>query len=61
MTISHRAADASAASLDASTPKKVARIACCCKLSDLLPIVQQLHREAAHANATRARRQSEAA
>jgi len=61
MTISHRAADASAASLEASKPTKVARMACCCKLSDLLPIVQQLHREAAHANATQTRQQSEAA
>ncbi|HEX8429120.1 hypothetical protein [Hymenobacter sp.] len=61
MTISHRAADASAASLEAAKPAKVARIACCCKLSDLLPIVQQLHREAAQANAAQARPQSEAA
>lgn len=61
MTISHRAADASAAALEALKPTKVARIACCCKLADLLPIVQQLHREAAHANAAQARQQSEAA
>lgn len=40
---------------------KVARIACCCKLSDLLPVVQQLHREAARAHAVRARQRSEAA
>jgi len=61
MTISHRAADASAAALEATNPTKVARIACCCKLSDLLPIVQQLHREAARANAAQGSRRSEAA
>ena len=61
MTISHRAADASAASLEAAQPKKVARIACCCKLSDLLPLVQELHREAARTNAVQASQRSEAA
>jgi len=61
MTISHRAADASAANFEATQPKKVARIACCCKLSDLLPLVQELHREAARANAAQAAQRSEAA
>jgi hypothetical protein len=61
MTISHRATDASTASLEAPQPMKVARIACCCKLSDLLPMVQQLHREAACANAVQRRQRSEAA
>ncbi|MBO0357529.1 hypothetical protein J0X19_06195 [Hymenobacter sp. BT186] len=61
MTISHRAADASAATLEAAQPKKVARIACCCKLSDLLPLVQELHREAARANAAQVSQRSEAA
>ncbi|TGE14318.1 hypothetical protein [Hymenobacter elongatus] len=42
MTITHRAADAPAV-LQESKPEKVARLACCCKLSDLLPIVRQLH------------------
>ncbi|WP_157807215.1 hypothetical protein [Hymenobacter chitinivorans] len=42
MTITHRAADASAA-IPEPKPEKVARLACCCKLSDLLPIVRQLH------------------
>ncbi|TGE25762.1 hypothetical protein E5K00_11390 [Hymenobacter aquaticus] len=45
MTITHRAADASAAPLPESKPEKVARLACCCKLSDLLPIVRQLHEQ----------------
>lgn len=42
MTITHRGADASAA-IQEPKPEKVARLACCCKLSDLLPIVRQLH------------------
>ncbi|WBA41833.1 hypothetical protein [Hymenobacter canadensis] len=57
MTISHRAADVPAAT--ATQPVKVARIACCCKLSDLLPLVQQLHRETVRPAAKS--RQSEAA
>ncbi|TGD83150.1 hypothetical protein [Hymenobacter wooponensis] len=61
MTISHRAADASAASAKAAKPMKVARIACCCKLADLLPLVQQLHQEAARAHATKQGQRSEAA
>jgi hypothetical protein len=44
MTITHRAADASAAIPELKT-EKVARLACCCKLSDLLPIVRQLHEQ----------------
>ncbi|WP_345074388.1 hypothetical protein [Hymenobacter fastidiosus] len=59
MTVSHRAADASAAPLEVVKPMKVARIACCCKLSDLLPLVQQMH-ETARANAA-ARQHPEAA
>lgn len=47
MTISHRAADAPAAPSAIAQPVKVARIACCCKLSDLLPLVQQLHQRTA--------------
>ncbi|SMB88371.1 hypothetical protein SAMN00120144_1225 [Hymenobacter roseosalivarius DSM 11622] len=43
MTISHRGADASATPSEASKSLKVARLACCCKLSDLLPLVRQLH------------------
>lgn len=43
MTVSHRGADASAAPSEASKNLKVARLACCCKLSDLLPLVRQLH------------------
>ncbi|GGG52465.1 hypothetical protein [Hymenobacter glacieicola] len=61
MTISHRAAVASAAALETAKPMKVARIACCCKLSDLLPLVQQLHREVARTNAARGSQRSEAA
>lgn len=57
MTISHRATDMPAAT--AALPTKVARIACCCKLSDLLPLVQQLHQEAARTGGKV--RQSEAA
>ena len=61
MTITHRAADASAAPLS-TDPKaeKVARLACCCKLSDLLPIVRQLH-EQTRARATQAANRPEAA
>ncbi|MCB2409632.1 hypothetical protein [Hymenobacter lucidus] len=44
MTITHRGADASATIQDPKT-EKVARLACCCKLSDLLPIVKQLHEQ----------------
>ncbi|MBX0292269.1 hypothetical protein K3G63_17610 [Hymenobacter sp. HSC-4F20] len=61
MTISHRAADASAVSAGTAKSVKVARMACCCKLSDLLPLVQQLHREAARTNARQAGQRSEAA
>ncbi|MCC2547774.1 hypothetical protein LJY25_15080 [Hymenobacter sp. BT175] len=50
MTVSHRGADASAATPTTET-MKVARLACCCKLSDLLPIVRQLH-EAERAKST---------
>jgi hypothetical protein len=59
MTISHRAPDMPAAATSPQ-PTKVARIACCCKLSDLLPLVQQLHREAARSGGGKVR-QSEAA
>ena len=59
MTVSHRAVPALATQALRST--KVARLACCCKLADLLPLVQQLHREAALANAARAEHCSEAA
>jgi hypothetical protein len=58
MTISHRAADVPA-DAELAQPKKVARIACCCKLSDLLPLVQQLHRDSVRPAAKS--RQSEAA
>ncbi|NVO30770.1 hypothetical protein [Hymenobacter lapidiphilus] len=54
MTVSHRTAattEASAvASPHTSLPLKVARVACCCKLSDLLPIVLRMHQEAARNN-----------
>lgn len=59
MNISYRAAVASAALeteelLLVAEPKprllhqsgKVARLSCCCKLSELLPLVRQLHDEA---------------
>ncbi|GAB2957566.1 hypothetical protein GCM10027048_25200 [Hymenobacter coalescens] len=40
MTISHR--DLPALPLEAGEqPDKVARMACCCRLSDLLPLVRQ--------------------
>lgn len=61
MTISHRAADAPAAPASAPKPMKVARVACCCKLADLLPIVQQMHREAAQTRARTGAPASEAA
>ncbi|TGE23377.1 hypothetical protein [Hymenobacter metallicola] len=60
MTITHRAADASAAPLAEPKPEKVARLACCCKLSDLLPIVRQLH-EKTRARATQTADRPEAA
>ena len=50
MTVSHRAADAPAAPLETLKSGKVARMACCCKLADLLPLVQQMH-ETVRANA----------
>lgn len=57
MNISYRAAVASAAPTEvalalAEEPKsrflkagKVARLSCCCKLSELMPLVRQLHDE----------------
>ncbi|GAA3928106.1 hypothetical protein [Hymenobacter algoricola] len=59
MTVSHRAADAPALPFEAVKSGKVARMACCCKLADLLPLVQQMH-AAARATAV-ARQRSEAA
>ncbi len=48
MTVSHRTVAAlPTASADAPKPLKVARVACCCKLADLLPVVQRMHQEAA--------------
>ncbi|WP_303312570.1 hypothetical protein [Hymenobacter sp. BT730] len=58
MTISHRATDASATPQETPKSVKVARIACCCKLSDLLPLVQQMHREAARAHAAKQEQQA---
>ena len=60
MNVSYRAAVASAAPAEteilapAAEPKpqllhqsgKVARLSCCCRLSELLPLVRQLHDEA---------------
>lgn len=52
MKITHRAgADASAPLLptplvpllDAAGPAKAPRLSCCCRLSELLPLVRQLH------------------
>jgi hypothetical protein len=47
MQITHRAlADIAAAASAASalpTPDKAPRLSCCCRLSELLPIVRQLH------------------
>ncbi|MGY2133542.1 hypothetical protein ACW9KT_15035 [Hymenobacter sp. HD11105] len=60
MTVSHRGADASAALLESSKNLKVARLACCCKLSDLLPLVRQLH-ESVRANAAQSESRPEAA
>jgi hypothetical protein len=59
MTVSHRAADASAA--NSAKTDKVARMACCCKLADLLPLVRQMHQEAARSNAAQTAGRSEAA
>ncbi|SDX75847.1 hypothetical protein [Hymenobacter psychrophilus] len=53
MTVSHRTAaaeDFAVASSPTSTPLKVARVACCCKLADLLPVVLRMHQEAARNN-----------
>ncbi|AHJ96266.1 hypothetical protein Hsw_0671 [Hymenobacter swuensis DY53] len=63
MTVSHRAAAASASSAAAShpSPLKVARVACCCRLADLLPMVQQMHREVARRSVSKAAQSSEAA
>lgn len=48
MTVSHRATVSQPHSQPtADKPEKVARMACCCKLSELLPLVRQLHHEAA--------------
>jgi hypothetical protein len=60
MTVSHRGADASAALSEAPKNLKVARLACCCKLSDLLPLVRQLH-ETVRANAVQNESRPEAA
>ena len=38
MTVSHRTAHV--------RQMKVVRMSCCCKLSELLPLVQQLHEQA---------------
>ena len=46
MTVSHRAPADASAPLEAPKPVKVARMACCCKLSELLPLVQQMHQAA---------------
>ncbi|RSK48530.1 hypothetical protein [Hymenobacter rigui] len=61
MTVSHRAADAPAAPASAPKPMKVARVACCCKLADLLPLVQQMHQETAKSRAKAGGQSSEAA
>jgi len=61
MTVSHRATDAPAATASAPKPMKVARVACCCKLADLLPIVQQMHQDAAQTRARVSAQSSEAA
>lgn len=63
MTVSHRAAAAPASSAAASNPLplKVARVACCCKLVDLLPMVQQMHREVARRSVNKTAPASEAA
>ncbi|MFD2784142.1 hypothetical protein [Hymenobacter rubripertinctus] len=51
MTVSHRTtAEVPVASAQVPQPLKVARVACCCKLADLLPVVQQMHQEAARNN-----------
>lgn len=59
MTISHRTNVTAAA----QKSMKVARMACCCRLADLLPMVQQLHQQAAHAGsaAKQEQQRSEAA
>ncbi|WP_426490434.1 hypothetical protein [Hymenobacter sp. 102] len=61
MTVSHRAADASAATASAPKPVKVARVACCCKLADLLPLVQQMHQDTVQRPAKAGGQSSEAA
>ncbi|MBG8552495.1 hypothetical protein [Hymenobacter guriensis] len=58
MTVSHRGADASAAPTHMAKSEKVARLACCCKLSELLPLVRQMHQRAAQANASRQEQQA---
>lgn len=53
MTVSHRTAataEVSAVAPQVPAPLKVARVACCCKLADLLPVVLRMHQEAARNN-----------
>ncbi|OWP63608.1 hypothetical protein CDA63_08495 [Hymenobacter amundsenii] len=47
MTVAYRNAAEVPTATEAAQPLKVARVACCCKLADLLPVVQRMHQEAA--------------
>ena len=67
MKISHRApADASAPAtaltpLPAASAGQVPRLSCCCRLSELLPLVRQMHDAARDARLTQPDEQTDAA
>ncbi|GAA4372420.1 hypothetical protein [Hymenobacter koreensis] len=62
MTVSHRdSEEQQPAAPQLAQPEKVARMACCCKLSDLLPLVRQQLQARQQRNATASPREAEAA
>ena len=46
MKVIHRQPEAAARAASGSASEKVARLSCCCRLSELLPLVRQMHDEA---------------
>ncbi|QHJ07511.1 hypothetical protein [Hymenobacter busanensis] len=61
MTISLHSAEDQQPALQLAQPEKVARMACCCKLSDLLPLVRQQLQALREQQAAAPRREAEAA
>ncbi|WP_400192136.1 hypothetical protein [Hymenobacter sp. B81] len=61
MTISLHPAEQPQPPLQLAQPQKVARMACCCKLSDLLPLVRQQLQARREQQAAAPRREAEAA